>query len=62
MFLVLLNVSAAFDTVSDHILLRRLALQFGINRNALHWLASYLHGRFQSVLEQDHHSGAVELR
>ena len=44
-FLVLLDLSAVFDTVSHHMPLRRLKLQFGIKGNALDWLASYLRGR-----------------
>ena len=44
-FLVLLDLWAAFDTVSHHMLLRRLELQFFIKGNALDWLVSYLRGR-----------------
>jgi len=46
--LVLLDLSAAFDTVHHAILLRRLET-FGIGGNALHWFESYLVGRQQYV-------------
>ena len=43
--LVLLNVSAAFDTVDHDILLKRLQTSFGIDGVALKWFRSYLTGR-----------------
>ena len=47
--LVLLDLSAAFDTVDHHILLERLRRSYGITDSAYNWLASYLTGRTQCV-------------
>ena len=48
--LVLLDMSAAFDTVDHRILLDRLTRNFGINDSALNLLSSYLLDRTQSVV------------
>lgn len=47
--LVMLDLSAAFDTIDHSLLLQRLETMFGINGNALQWFSSYLSGRNQSV-------------
>ena len=47
--LVLLDLSAAFDTVDHKILLHRLQYKFGIKGKAYEWFRSYLTGRTQSV-------------
>ena len=47
--LVLLNLSAAFDTIDHDTLLSRLSAKFGFAGSALKWFRSYLQDRFQSV-------------
>ena len=47
--LVLLDLSSAFDTIDQDILLNKLLKNFGISGNALKWIKSYLKGRTFSV-------------
>ena len=60
--LLLLDLSAAFDTVDHKILLHRLRSRFGIKGKALLWLQSYLTDRFQSVQIDGSTSSARPLR
>jgi len=48
--LVMLDLSAAFDTVDHTILLKRLHDQFGIQSSAHAWISSYLCNRTQQVM------------
>jgi len=47
--LVLLDLSAAFDTVDDDILIRRLKTSYGLSGMVLQWFQTYLVGRSQCV-------------
>ena len=48
--LVLLDLSAAFDTIDHNIILSRLSKILGVDGIALKWFESYLEGRKQSVV------------
>ena len=59
--LVLLDLSAAFDTVDHNVLLSRLHSKFGISGTALEWFRSYLNGTSQRVMVQGNLSQSLNL-
>ena len=60
-FLLLLDLSAAFDTVNHSLLLSRLENSFGITGTVLRWFHSYLSGRSQFVEINDTKSSVRDL-
>ena len=61
MFLLLLDLPAAFDTVNNSLLLSRLENSFGIRGTVLQWFHSYLSGRSQFVEIKDTESSVWNL-
>ena len=59
--LLMLDLSAAFDTVSHEILLDRLSQCYGITGSVLKWFASYLSSRTQFVQIECSRSSLREL-
>ena len=54
-YLILLDLSAAFDTIDLDILLDRLQYNFGITDIAIKWFHSYLTGRsFRTLIDNAH--------
>ncbi len=60
--LVLLDLSAAFDTIDHKILLKRLSERCGIKNTALSWFASYISNRTQSVQIGNSYSSKKQLK
>ena len=59
--LVLLDLSAAFDTIDHRILLDRLRSYVGVEGSAYEWLKSYVSGRSQKVLINNSVSKSLPL-
>jgi hypothetical protein len=59
--LVLLDLSAAFDTIDHDVLLTRLHSMLGISGAALEWFRSYLTERTQSILIDNTRSKSMSL-
>ena len=59
--LVLLNLSAAFDTIDHDILVERLKQTRGSSGDVLAWMASYLLQRCQQIIIGDNASAVVAL-
>ena len=58
--LLLLDLSAAFDTVNHKILLSKLKEKFGISGDVLDWFRSYLEGRsFTVIIEKSKSKGCI---
>ena len=60
-FLVLLDLSAAFDTIDQNVLIQRFQ-SLGIEGSAIKWIASYLRNRTQSVRINNAMSSESELK
>ncbi len=60
--LVVLDLSAAFDTIDHEILLKRLSRRCGTNGKALKWFQSYLIERTQTVSVGSSHSKYETLK
>ena len=60
-YLVLLDLLAAFDTVNHRILLERLKIMFGLTGTVINWITSNLLGRSQKVVVGNVNSSAVPL-
>ncbi len=61
MLLVLLDLSAAFDTVNHRLLIGQLALKLRISGVVLDWVISYLSDRTQFVSTSDSKSDTQKL-
>jgi len=59
--LVLLDLSAAFDTIDHQVLLNRLCVTYGITGTALKWFHSYLSNRKQRILINGSYSSDFDL-
>ena len=60
--LLLLDMSAAFDTVDHELLVERMSKRHGVKGNALKWFRSYIQDRKQFVMIDGIKSKVKELR
>lgn len=60
--LVMLDLSAAFDTIDHETLINRLRIHYGIADEPLHWISSYLSDRVQTVCVDGEFSDPVTLK
>ena len=60
--LLLLDLSAAFDTVDHDTLLHQLQFTFGINGKVLSWFSFYLSGRSQQIAFNETLAAEFELQ
>ena len=60
-FMVLLDLSAAFDTIDHGVLLKRMKTDLGISGTALQWFESYLSDRQSRVSITNNYSDPVNL-
>ena len=60
--MLLLDMSAAFDTVDHDLLLERMEKRYGVKGNVLKWFRSYLQDRKQFVIIDGNKSKTKELR
>ena len=60
--LLLLDMSAAFDTVDHELLLERMSKRYGVKGNVLKWFRSYIQDRKQFVMVDGIRSKVKELR
>ena len=60
--LVLLDLSAAFDTIDHRIFLQKLSSRLHLSKSAVHWFASYLEDRYQKVVIGDETSSNFKLQ
>ena len=51
--LVLLDLSAAFDTIDHQILLNKLSSRLHLSKSAVNWVAAYLDERYQKIMIGD---------
>ena len=59
--LIMIDMSAAFDTIDHNILLYRLSHHFGINNSVLSWFRSYLNNRSHCVDVNNNVSRSFQL-
>ena len=61
-FVMLLDLSAAFDTVDHNVLINILENEIGITGSALKWFRSFISGRCQKVKIGQHESAEITIR